>query len=1398
MPFHTETKDAASSLTPTEVAFLHALSLMAGNNATNVGAGSGLSKGDIFVYNGSSMVRLPVGSDTQVLTADSTQATGIKWAAGGGGGGMAIGGTITSATQGSVLFAGSGGVLAQDNTKFFYDQTNTKFGVGTNTPAATITAVREYTIGGSIPTTKTMISAGRFLIVNSNRSFYFDIFTSPQPGAEFSTFKYDDSSTFPMHFQVNGGNASFGNTTNVPGSTVSIYGGLSVGTSYQGTASPSNGAIIQGNVGIGNNSPGTPLDVASTVNSTLRVRSSNTTGTAIDLQNSSAGAKNFQFFATGSANTPGNFGIYNATDSKTSFVLQGSNGDVNLISGATFGWSSDASDALTNAKDTGFKRAAAGIISVTNGSTGTGKIRSLILDAGTAAAGRAPMYLISGTALGTPEDGALEYHTSHIYFTIGSTRYQLDQQSGGGTPGGSNTQVQFNDGGVFGGDAGFTYAKATDTASLGNLLLNGASTIANTPLVIQVTAAGGGFAVVGTSTFSPQFSLYNGATQRGAFGLALDVGNYSILAAAGDVVLRQTGAGSGTLFLTNQSSGAISFTTGTSTSNDSLKMSIANNGSITMGITSVSPLTNDGAALGTTALQWSDQFLASGGVINWNNGNATLTHSAGLLTSNVPIRALAYAAGKAASGFRRLDILIDASTYTQGIGAEATNASDPVLGAYVTGDSFLRFDFLANGQMEWGGGALAVDTRLYRNAANQLKTDGSFIAATSLIAGVAGGTTGSLILNGTTSGVVTVTTAAAAGTWTFTLPTSGGTSGYVLSTNGSGTTSWIAAGAGDMVLASAQTNTGAKTFNAGTLLDKGEIVFDIKAYGAVGNDTADDTAAIQAAVDAAQAAGGGKVWGPKGTYKITAAIKLYSGTTPTITAYSNITIEGVGASGVSGTIFKQYTTGADVIKGINDAANGAQILNITLRNFSMAWGTATLTNSGNGLYLSQQAAGGPSYQQITIENVTAVNMQGSGKYGFNFESIIVSSVRDCQAQVCANGFYINGAVGGSYNSVSTSTTFSNCYANMATNGVNGFRCTDNTYMQFINCAVDVGANSTGSAYLVEGSNSVNFISCGIELNGTATLTNGFHIKADASSNPSSQIGIYQPYIFQSKSTKEVYVTGASVGVIIDGAQSNSSVSGSTGLTVDAGSEVTERSTNWDVSGVATPRSINATAIWSAFNNGALTLAKGTATQAPAIFQAGTNKTTAGAGEMEYDGKAFYANALASSRQVMMAVQFLSLTSTYNLTSTTSAQKLFNTSTNGALTVGANTTYQFECFYTLTSMSASSASFGFALGGTATITSQAWVSEAQKPTSFTGTTNTPNQTFNTAANTALTGNTTATNGMAYIRGSFRVTTAGTIIPQVSLGVAAVAVVGINSFFRCWVDGSNTVVNVGNWS
>ncbi len=46
----------------------------------------------------------------------------------------------------------------------------------------------------------------------------------------------------------------------------------------------------------------------------------------------------------------------------------------------------------------------------------------------------------------------------------------------------------------------------------------------------------------------------------------------------------------------------------------------------------VRPLANDGTALGVSGTAWSDLFLASGGVINFNAGDVTLTHNTDTLT----------------------------------------------------------------------------------------------------------------------------------------------------------------------------------------------------------------------------------------------------------------------------------------------------------------------------------------------------------------------------------------------------------------------------------------------------------------------------------------------------------------------------------------------------------------------------------------------------------------------------------------------------------------------------------------------------------------------------------------------------------------------------------------------
>lgn len=208
-----------------------------------------------------------------------------------------------------------------------------------------------------------------------------------------------------------------------------------------------------------------------------------------------------------------------------------------------------------------------------------------------------------------------------------------------------------------------------------------------------------------------------------------------------------------------------------------------------------------------------------------------------------------------------------------------------------------------------------------------------------------------------------------------------------------------------------------------------------------------------------------------------------------------------------------------------------------------------------------------------------------------------------------------------------------------------------------------------------------------------------------------------------------------------------------------------------------------------------TMAAPTTTRPNANMVAGTVQTTPAAGDLEFDGKAFFNTPFAGGRHVVLAEQYCRLQAAYTLTSQTAAQKLLNSTTNGAVEVQSGQLYFFECMFSLSSMSATSGSFGFSFGGTAVISGQQWTSRAVKAALATATNG--QLTYSTAANTAITTANTTTTGHAYIKGAIGITTGGTLIPQVSLGVAAAAVVGSGSYFRIINVGTNAAT-VGKWS
>lgn len=148
-----------------------------------------------------------------------------------------------------------------------------------------------------------------------------------------------------------------------------------------------------------------------------------------------------------------------------------------------------------------------------------------------------------------------------------------------------------------------------------------------------------------------------------------------------------------------------------------LSLDIAGTAEVTITSSATSPATTDSNALGTSTLMWSDLFLASGAVINFNNGNATLTHSAGLLT----LGSAGFSVGASGAGFdvtfygdtASCNFLWDQNLDTNG-GLQ--------LGADTKSVSFYAYGLTTGNYLKWDG---ANDDLILAGTAVQLEIEGT-------------------------------------------------------------------------------------------------------------------------------------------------------------------------------------------------------------------------------------------------------------------------------------------------------------------------------------------------------------------------------------------------------------------------------------------------------------------------------------------------------------------------------------------------------------------------------------------------------------------------------------------------------------------------------------------------
>lgn len=162
--------------------------------------------------------------------------------------------------------------------------------------------------------------------------------------------------------------------------------------------------------------------------------------------------------------------------------------------------------------------------------------------------------------------------------------------------------------------------------------------------------------------------------------------------------------------------------------------------------------------------------------------------------------------------------------------------------------------------------------------------------------------------------------------------------------------------------------------------------------------------------------------------------------------------------------------------------------------------------------------------------------------------------------------------------------------------------------------------------------------------------------------------------------------------------------------------------------------------------------------------------------------------------------FVKLEANYTLTSVTTPQKLFNTSTNGALSLDTGT-YEFECMIYLTTMSGTSGNGQFQIRGAGTATLarnfyQVVGVDSTTPLNAGAAARSGSVTESGVASmvTAATG----TGMIAHVQGTFNVTAAGTIIPSIALVTANAAIVQANSYFRCKRLTENGTNTFGEWT
>jgi VCBS repeat-containing protein len=154
----------------------------------------------------------------------------------------------------------------------------------------------------------------------------------------------------------------------------------------------------------------------------------------------------------------------------------------------------------------------------------------------------------------------------------------------------------------------------------------------------------------------------------------------------------------------------------------------------------------------------------------------------------------------------------------------------------------------------------------------------------------------------------------------------------------------------------------------------GSAGYDVKFYGAKGDGVTDDTAAIQAAINAAHAAGGGTVYIGAGTFIVSGTSDKSDGA---IRMLDNVTLQGAG---MGQTILKVSDTTTSSITGVIRTPYNEITHDVGVYDLTIDGNRANTTGKVDGFYCGVAPGDTRQDYNITVESVEVMNCSG---YGFD-------------------------------------------------------------------------------------------------------------------------------------------------------------------------------------------------------------------------------------------------------------------------------------------------------------------------------------------------------------------------------------------------------------------------------